>query len=196
MPPGQYVVYLCQPKMVIKKILVSRKATVKELSSLFPNEKKCFIFHGMTLHETMRLESYGINNADHIVVLPEDQKQNSFLSQEQIMWMNATKDQQDFNDRMFLTTNCSTRSEAARLKDLRLTKLELKRKSFSKLVSKIEEQTEQQLNAKSPQAVLPTSETPSNDPLPIFWTTPKPTKFQILRGSSEPDIRVSQPVSV
>ena len=130
MPPEQFIVYLCQPSKAIKKILVSRKATVRELNFLFPNEKKCFIFRGMTLHESLRLESYGIKNEDHIVVLPENQNEQTFLSKEKIMWINATRDQQDFNQLMTFSTKFNVRSEMARLKDLRLTKMELKKKEF------------------------------------------------------------------
>jgi hypothetical protein len=198
MPPEQFIIYLCQPKKTIKKILVSRKATVKELSYLFPNEKKCFIFKGMLLHESMKLESYRIDNQDHIVVIPEEQTKQAVFNKEKVVWMNATKDQQDFNDKMFLSTNCSTRFEAARLKDLKMTKLELKRKSFCRIINKMAEETEEPLTSfpKKHPTNLGLPECPSKEPLPAFWTTPKRTAFKILRGSSDPELTVDQAINV
>ena len=197
MPPEQFIIFLCQPKRTIKKILVSRKATVKELSLLFPTEKKCFIFKGMMLHESMKLESYGISNLDHIVVVPEEQSKQPLFNKEQMVWMNATRDQQDFNDRMFLSTNCSTRIEAARLKDLKMTKLELKRKSFNKMIVKMEEETEEATTTPKLRATkLDKAECPSCEPLPVFWASPKRKTFKILRGSSDPELTVDQPINV
>lgn len=197
MPPEQFIIYLCQPKRTIKKVLVSQKATVKELSFLFPTEKKCFIFKGMMLHESIKLSSYGINNLDHIVVVPEEQSKQSSFNKEQKAWINATRDQQDFNDKMFLSTNCSTRIEAARLKDLKMTKLELKRKSFNKMISKIDEESERAASLSKFQATkLDKPAFPSCEPLPVFWASPKRKTFKILRGSSEPEFTVDQPIKV
>ena len=195
MPTEQFIIFLCQPKSTIKKILVSRKATVKELSLLFPTEKKCFIFKGMMLHESMKLESYGISNMDHIVVIPEEKSKRPNFNKEQVVWMNATKDQQDFNDRMFLSTNFSTRIEAARIKDLKLTKLESKRKSFTKMICKLKEE-----ESLSVPKIVPTKlaslERPASEPLPIFWASPKRTTFKVLRASSDPELTVDQPIKV
>ena len=193
----QFMIFLCQPKRTIKKILVSRSATVKELATLFPNQNKCFIFKGMTLCESLRLESYGIQNMDHIIVI--NNENNERFSRDQIVWMNATKDQADFNDRMFLSTNANTRVEAARLKDIKMSKMEMKRKSFTKIVARVQSEMNRpydQTPAKTADAVIQQAAAPSHEPLPVFWSKPKRPHFTIFRGTSEPEISLENPINI
>ena len=193
----QLMIYLCQPKKTIKKVNVSRKATIKELGTLFPNQNKCFIFKGMILSESQKLESYGIQNLDHIVVISNDS--NERFPSNQIVWMNATKDQADFNERMRLNTNINTRAEAARLKDIKMSKIEMKRRSFTKIVSRLQSEINKS-QEEAPKHIHITNiqkpTAPCHEPLPIFWATPKRPHFSIFRGTSEPEISIEKPIKI
>lgn len=184
----KYILYLCHPKRTIKKILVHKRATIKDLGKLFPNENKSFIFNGKLLSDSVPLELYGISDLDHIVVLPKDNMHGNFT--EAIAWLNATRDQTEFNDRIKLSVSISTRSEVARLKDIKFSKLELKRKTFSKIVNSMANEAPN--SSKRYQHKTTTSDSinaPSCDPLPIFWNLNKRrSSFKILREGSDPEI--------
>lgn len=190
------VLFLCQPKRSIKKVLVSNDAYVDELNTLFPHENKCFIYKGITLLHSIKLRSYGIKNMDHIVVIPES-VMNSM--NDKSLWMNVTKDQQDFNERMCLSTNPITRTEIARLKDLKLSKLELRRKPYTKLVTRCQNDLESHVQP-SVEMVIPAKQSaidsPNSDPLPIFWNKKSRPAFKLPRQSSEPEIEIEKPFAL
>lgn len=190
----QLIVFLCQPKQIIKKILVHKSTRVFELSSLFPNSPKCFIYHGFTLQSNMKLENYGIKNFDHIVVL-QDESSNKYTS-EQLMWMNATSDQQEFNDKLFLTTT-SSQLEFARLKDIKMSRIELKRHAFFKVASRVLNESQPRFDLSSSNLVtdLPSAKL-SDEPLPAFWNGQQTSNLKLFRNHSEPSLPIDSPIDV
>ncbi|EAY14555.1 hypothetical protein TVAG_388880 [Trichomonas vaginalis G3] len=191
----QLIIYLCQPKQIIKKILVHKSTRVSELSNLFANSPKCFIYHGMALHSSMKLESYGIQNFDHIVVLQDETTQT--YTPEQIMWMNATKDQQEFNDKLYLSTNLASQMEVARLKDIKMSRIEMKRHAFFKVASRAFNESSPQfdLSGMNTKTDIPKPKL-SEEPLPQFWNCGKQQNLKLFRNHSEPSITLDSPIDV
>ena len=85
---NQLVLFLCQPKQIIRKVLVHKASHVSDLNKLFSSKPKTYIFNGIILHNSMKLEVYGVKNHDHIVVLDESKEPN--LSLEMLHWIDAT----------------------------------------------------------------------------------------------------------
>ena len=80
-----------------------------------------------------------------------------------------------------------------------MSKLEFKRKSFSKVAGRVQAEIDsiyKQCDSPSTRTVIKIPQSPSNEPLPMFWCQPKRPHFQLYRGSSEPEISVEAPMDI
>ncbi|EAX84427.1 hypothetical protein TVAG_445910 [Trichomonas vaginalis G3] len=147
----------------------------------------------MILHNSMKLEVYGVKNHDHIVVLDESKEPN--LSLEMLHWIDATRDQQEFNDRMFMSIDYSNQIEAARLKDLKMSRIELKRKVFFKVMKNSLNDSMPQIDTKDVKTNIPDSKL-SISPLPQFWECSQQQNLKLFRGYSEPNYPLDLKIDV
>lgn len=166
-------IYVFQPGIRIRHIKLDSNNCISILYAIYPNDSK-FIFKGQILDISKTFLQYQINNENKIVLIsPMMIHHNPFLVDR---WLKITNDQKSFEERINLNVNKNSRLEIARLKDIKLLKLEVKRKKFDKYlksqnasqynsiesISKNQTDEKLEINYKS-------IDSPSIDPLPIIW---------------------------
>ncbi|KAK8842427.1 hypothetical protein M9Y10_026010 [Tritrichomonas musculus] len=166
-------IYVFQPGIRIRHIKLDSNNCISILYAIYPNDSK-FIFKGQILDISKTFLQYQINNENKIVLIsPMMIHHNPFLVDR---WLKITNDQKSFEERINLNVNKNSRLEIARLKDIKLLKLEVKRKKFDKYLksqnasqyNSIESINKNQTDEKL-EINYKSIDSPSIDPLPIIW---------------------------
>lgn len=165
--PERVEVMVCTPHQPIRLISARLTGQIKALQSLWPESPKRFIFNGAELIEAMTFDFYGIKDGDSIIALPQEKKESVFVTNQ---WINLTKDNDNFSDSMRWMLDPQTALEAARLRDLHMTKLEKRAKVFMKISAPFlnDEGKPEALSLESYLDYEAATE-PSTEALPIFW---------------------------
>jgi hypothetical protein len=176
-------IYVCVPNLCIKQVRVCKTMHVRSLNKLFPNTKKVFLFDCLFMNEEMTIGYYGIKNNDSIIALPKNTKVNPKTYQ-------SRPCADLFDEKIQITFNSNTKSEAIRLRDLQLMKLEVKSRAFNKYVKNVREK---EIFEIEPEPVYTETkyfkpETPASKPLPCFWskTVPKSMENQPIPANPAP----------
>lgn len=166
-------IYVFQPGIRIRHIKLDSNNCISILYAIYPNDSK-FIFKGQILDISKTFLQYQINNENKIVLIsPMMIHYNPFLVDR---WLKITNDQKSFEERIDLNVNKNSRLEIARLKDIKLLKLEVKRKKYDKYLksqnsnqyNSIESINKNQTDEKL-EINYKSIDSPSIDPLPIIW---------------------------
>ncbi|OHT00732.1 hypothetical protein TRFO_32455 [Tritrichomonas foetus] len=167
------VIYL--PSKYVVKLSVAPSAYVNELRRIITINNIDFVFNGTILSGNQTFRSAGLKSGDSIVVIFH--KSNSDKTYEELQkWLQITQDSESFNEKMQLILNEDNAREAARLRDVFLSKIERKPRSFRRLCLAVAEnnknkEREVQGNNFSLSIDYEKPEMPSCDPLPIFFTS-------------------------
>ncbi|OHT00503.1 hypothetical protein TRFO_32777 [Tritrichomonas foetus] len=154
-------VYL--PSRYVVKLNVSPNSQICELCNIVPYKNISFIFNGQLLCDKKTFKYYKIRKDDSVVILRDHQAKSEVQK-----WIGITQDLELFNDRMQMMLKSGNAREAARVRDIALTKIERKPRFFRKLCSsykpKIVETESTAINID----FFPLEE-PACDPLPTFF---------------------------
>jgi hypothetical protein len=110
------IVNLCRPSFPVKQASVIPFHKIICLSKLFPDQGVEFVWNGEILLQRMTFLFYQIAPLSSIVVLSDDVARRQTALAE---WLTLTRDMDLFNERIATATSHRTKSEAARLQDLR-----------------------------------------------------------------------------
>lgn len=144
---------LCIPNHFLKRVSVNCKQPISLLNSLFPNEEKVYIFNGQILSQNKTFEQYDFGNFEYVVALTSSSTEdnnniNDFTESshnykrspdfdfDKYKWIQMTKDAENFAEKVSAAASRISSREFARLRDLRLIKLEQKRSFWSKKCSR------------------------------------------------------------
>lgn len=139
---------LCIPNQFLKRVSVNSKQPVSLLNSLFPNEEKVYIYKGQVLSPKKTFEQYDFGSFEHVVALTcsttevdsNDSKFNFKRSPDfdydKYKWIQMTKDVDNFAEKVSAAASRISSREFARLRDLRLIKMEQKRSFWCKKCSR------------------------------------------------------------
>jgi hypothetical protein len=116
MSAERMAINLCRPSFPIRRASVIPVHKIVCLTKLYPDETVGFIWGGELLVQTMTFVFYGIGPLASIVVLGDD-----LLSRPTVLdrWLEASRNSEDFDDRIRFLATPGARAEAARLRDLR-----------------------------------------------------------------------------
>lgn len=141
---------LCIPNHFLKRVSVSSKQPISLLNSLFPNEEKVYIYKGQVLSTNKTFEQYDFGSFEHVVALTSSTidengvfsessfnfKRSPDFDYDKYKWIQMTKDAENFAEKVSAAASRISSREFARLRDLRLIKLEQKRSFWSKKCSR------------------------------------------------------------
>lgn len=170
---------ICTPHQPVRIVSAKLSGRINALQILFPDSPKTFIYNGMQLIESETFSSYGISDGESIIALPKHDDKN-FES-----WKKLTSERAEFNDLVRSMTSPSTTNEAARLRDLRLIKMESKSHLYLKLKRAFEQEDFQyevfsageksenspNISSKAENELILDSNlmAPSEEALPVLW---------------------------
>jgi hypothetical protein len=120
----------------------------------------------------MTFEHYGIHDGDSIIVLPREV--SSSISRVNL-WLSLTRGDSIFNDCVRSIVDPATSGEAARLRDLHMTRIERRPRAFMKICTQC---LQGEADGRSRLATVipePSPISPSTNALPIVWTANDPT---------------------
>lgn len=147
-----------------KFVIVRASQTVGVLNSLFENEERCFVFNEQILLNCMSFGFYNLCDNDTILAYPipvfSPYRDIAFTNYGNMSYM------------MQMVAASHSLPELARLRDLHLTRIERRTKSFRRYCH-LSTDYENNLQDKAPvkhDTVIKNSEMPSVDPLPICWS--------------------------
>jgi hypothetical protein len=126
---GRVELKVCSPHQPARLVSARLSSRICALQSLWPSNPKKFIFNGYELLEAMTFESYGIRDGDSIIAVPMGQSDSIYCMNR---WFSLTRDCDSFNESMRCMFSPKTAGENARLRDLRLFKVEGKSRTFLK----------------------------------------------------------------
>jgi hypothetical protein len=132
--PGRVGLKIWSPHQPVRLISACLSGQIRALQAFWPLAPKRFIFNGLELLEDQTLGFYGIRNGDSIIALPRAERSVYRTTQ----WLALTRDTESFNESLKWMLDPRTSSEAARLRDLRLVKVEHRPKLFLKMCSALE----------------------------------------------------------
>lgn len=168
---------ICIPGRPIRFVSVKTNGKISDLQVLFPDSKKKFINNGIELVESKTFGFYHLQNGDYIIAI-SNEKDVLFQSN---IWLNLTKDNDNFDEYMKLMVNPALSNEAARLKDLHYVKMERRPRTFRKMCTsfmmteKANESASENLQSYD---IKP--DQPSTEALPAFWETENEEKTNSL----------------
>ena len=170
----EFTIYICQPFHRIKHIKLNKNSSISILNDIYPKDS-LYIYSGQILDISRSFVYYNIKKDNKIVLIPSNMKKRNpnFIDK----WLKLTNDKEQFEDMVNIKMKKTSRSELARLRDIKCMKNELKQKRFCLKHKLLNEQSfgiekqfyvnnkeEEQLNVE-----YDLSTTPSVDPLPIIW---------------------------
>lgn len=181
LPSDALRIYVYQPFVRIRHIKINGLCPISILNGLYPSDS-VYIFNGQILDSQKSFLFYNLVNGSKVVLLPSHVKQSNpqFLEK----WLRLTSDKENFEQRINLNINQNSRKELAKIKDLKIQRLELKRKRFN---SYIRSRTMLQTKLDDPYLLndkgdeinsscnttlninFEASDSPSSKPLPILW---------------------------
>ncbi|OHS96429.1 hypothetical protein TRFO_37408 [Tritrichomonas foetus] len=160
--------FVCIPNHFVKKVKVIPSHKVSILNSLFQKEEKTYIYKGQVLSESNTFESYDISDFEHIVALT-NQNESSF-EMEKLKWIHTTQDSELFAEKISPHPKSSIALEMARIRDVRIRKVEQKRFFLAKKVHNQMNHSGISRNRDCPLSIdYSPSECPNSGPLPVCW---------------------------
>jgi len=179
---SRIIITLCIPQELLRTISIDISMPVRELNTLFPGEKKMFVFNGRVLQSSMSISGSGIKDGDYIVVVP---KNEALINKDHEFWMKATEDKEDFSNKIKWSLDNDTSREQSRLRDLHLLKLEKRPKTYAKMCSLIMQQSDMpsESSCANVNVSFGSPSAPSNTALPVFWDMPE-EDFSSFRQTS------------
>lgn len=128
------------------------------------------IFHnGQPLDSNSTFGDYNINQRDHILIINNADKRCHEINR----WMNVNRDSDDFNSMVRSVMNQKNHREVLRRMDNSISKMEVKPRSFRKMIARYTTTMEAAPPPKNlPQhetIILPRPDAISEDPLPVPW---------------------------
>jgi hypothetical protein len=112
---------LCRPSYPIRQASVIPFHKIICLTELFPDQGVEFVWKGEILIQKMTFLFYRIAPQSSIVVLPDELARRQAAVEE---WLRVTRDADAFNERIESSKNRKIREEVARLRDLRVVRIE------------------------------------------------------------------------
>lgn len=98
--------------------------TISQLDKLFPDKPKRYIYKGKLLDENFTFEQYDISSGAHLFALFDDDESNN--------WIQLSCDADYFHERAMLSLTQDAKLESYKIRDLQLTKLESRPRSYNK----------------------------------------------------------------
>ena len=156
------------PSRSVVKLKVNLSMSIGDLRKLMHLESCSFVYQGQLLCESMTLRSYDIKEKDAIVVIP-DVPQASDVDK----WISVTSDVDSFQDRIRVMVNDRTARETAKLRDMVMTKIERKPRSFRRLCGAVQALPKRNFYQRHTPIDIsyPAPDGPSTAPLPTNWDT-------------------------
>jgi hypothetical protein len=133
-PTGQIHLFLCRPRKFITPVTARYSDTCAILAPLFPQERLAFIFSGQILSPEVPFSAYGLKSHDAIVVIPDRGTDIGLCEAQE--WIRTTQDQTAFDDRLYATLDRSVSSESMRLRDISVSKTELRPRQWRRSMRK------------------------------------------------------------
>jgi hypothetical protein len=172
--PERVEIRIISPQHPVRSVSVRLSGQIQALQSLWPDSPKKFICGGIELMQEMTFAQSGIRKGEAIIALPLCSKSPIADAS---LWLNLTRDHTCFNECMQWMLDTRTSGEAARLRDLRLMKMDRRPRVFMKMCSHfLQTDTQTQWGDATTipgQSLL----SPSTEALPIFWNVSCP-QFQ------------------
>lgn len=166
MAPNRVPLMVYVPCRFVVKLSLSLSEKVSDLRKVLKigNDQFSLIFQGQLLLDSVSLESYHIKEKDTIVAIPITSKETEIDK-----WLTITKDVETFHEKIHFMSNEKTTREAGRIRDLIMTKIERKPRSFRKLCQSVQS-AQRPIESKSIDLVLnwPKQDGPSCEPLPFL----------------------------
>ena len=161
-------VMICVPNHFIKKIRVSPDSPISFLNTFFQKEKKVYIHNGQILSQDKTFESLEINKNGHIIALT--QKELPTFEYEISRWIRTTSDPGVLSQRITNIGTKKTHQENARIRDLRLQKLEQKKNFYPRRIyNQMEHSGASQYQMIPLNLDFPIALAPNEEPLPVLW---------------------------
>lgn len=169
-------IYVYQPYIRIRSIKLKSCFLVSALNTIYP-ANSTYIFNGQILDINKSFCYYNIQNENKMVLISSNMMKSSPNCIQK--WISITSRKDYFEERINLNIKNDFRKEIARVKDIKIFKMENRKKHFgqfaisqfkkySKLSFLANEKNDNLENAKINFDYNPL-DCPSNDPLPIIW---------------------------
>ena len=162
--------FLCLPNQSIKVVIVTENSKVSIFEEVFENKNNIYAYNGNVLCISKKISFYGMKQNDRIFVLKSKEELENYRKTNlqlddtfKIYTNNIQNGKNDIVTKAIIDSKF--RNELARLNDLKLMKLDMKRRRIFKRV-------EVQIEKQRPHIETIIPEKPSSistDPLPIFF---------------------------
>lgn len=154
------------PSRSVVTIKVNLSVRVSDLRKLMHLESCCFIYQGQIMCERRPLHTYNIKE-DEVIVVISDAQQSPELDK----WLSVTSEADCFQDRIRFMVNDTTARETAKLRDMVMTKIERKPRSFRRLCNAVQALPKRQFYNRDIPLNLDyeTPDAPSCAPVPVNW---------------------------
>jgi hypothetical protein len=159
-------VIVCVPACSLRRQLtVSPSITINALKQFLPNPDCDLLRGGSILSEAMPLNFYSIADGSMLVAVARD------CLHARHRWVSMTSDQEAFEERMGTNRNPKVALENARIKDLRMRRVDGRPCSWGRLREFVAELEEARVGEKGRPTKTPErADGPSTQPLPVWWT--------------------------
>ena len=161
--------FLCLPWNSIKVVIVTEHSKVSIFDEVFNKKKKIYIYNGTVLSPTKKLSFYHLQHNDKVFVLNSTEEISKFFENSQqledtfnMYAMNIQQGRDEVVSKAIIDPRY--KMELARLNDLRLMKIEFKRKRPYKPIDTHEPQRSSPIETIIPEE----PKSISCDPLPLF----------------------------
>jgi hypothetical protein len=151
------------PHQPVRFISARLTGQISGLHVLWPGIQKTFIFGGIKLSETMTFAEYGIRDGDSIIALSETE------SPETGLWISLTRDRDSLNETMQWMLDPGTSAEAARLRDLHMTRVEQRPRVYDRFCATFAAPEARTRPARGTKIATEAPRSPSPDALPLLW---------------------------
>ena len=152
------------PLHKIRKVAVGSSDRVSNLNCLFQNEVLDYLYSGQVLSPHRSFDFYGIDNGSFITVIPASNNVANLGT-----WTAITRDSEFMGEMLYFATNESTKAELARLKDLRMTRLENKNIKLNDINYQSQRQGVNRRQNEYKTCLSEKGNGPNCDPLPYYW---------------------------
>jgi hypothetical protein len=168
---------------------VSLDAHIGDLREVVPDLKVKFVFNGIILNEVMKFRLYGMKDNDLIIVVDDYDSMNYKRRFEAF-----SKYSETFTENVFNIINPHTSRETARIRDIQLSKLDRKPKSFRRVVkNQLKIMNRDVFRPLEPLNIPEKSLNPSTLPLPCFWSTKNAALWREKSNAGEVEAEISSP---
>jgi hypothetical protein len=164
--PARVELKIFTPRHPVRFVSASLSGQIHSLQSLWTNEPQIYIFAGMELAEEKTFSYYGIAEGDSIIALPRNDPAPICRTH---LWLNSTRDTDNFNECVCSLLNPATSAEAARLRDLAAMRRESRGRWFLRTCARFQERYTQEGSRSPTQIARESPEGPSTRALPVLW---------------------------